>query len=98
MSSESESLVSTMEAQFSKEFSFSPLEGTAAALPPSSKWFADVKEEWTGENGDGGGDRFALLRDELNAVKSKLNRLPLEKWHRHTREVNPAADVVARFA
>ena len=96
--SESESLVSTMEAQFSKEFSFSPLEGTAAALPPSFKWFADVKEEGTGENGDCGGDRFALLRDELNAVKSKLNRLPLEKWHRHTREVNPAADVVARFA
>ena len=91
--------MSTMEAQFSKEFSFSPLEGPAAALPPSSKWFADVKEEWTGENGDGGGgDRFVILRDELNTVKSKLNRLPLEKWHRHTREVNPAADVVARFA
>ena len=90
-----ESLMSPMEAQFSKEFSFTPLERASAALPTSSKWFADGKEE-TSENGHDG-DRFASLREELNAVKSKLNRLPLDKWHRHTREVNPAADVVARL-
>ena len=92
----SESIMSPTEAQFSKEFSFTPLERAAAALPTSSKWFADGKEN-AGENGDGG-DRFASLRDELNTVKSKLNRLPLEKWHRHTREVNPAAEVVARLS
>ena len=84
--------MSPIEAQFSKEFTFTPLEKTAASLPKLNKLFAHGNEGTSGESGD-----FASLRDELNAVKSKLNRLPLEKWHRHTREVNPAADVVARL-
>ena len=88
-------VTSSTEAQFSKEFSFTPLVGPAAALPDSSKWFAASKDETGGHNCEDD-DRFVILREELNAVKSKLNRLPLEKWHRHTREVNPAADVVAR--
>ena len=88
-------VTSSTEAQFSKEFSFTLLDGPAATLPDSSKWFAAGKDETGGRNCRDG-ERFVILREELNAVKSKLNRLPLEKWHRHTREVNPAADVVAR--
>ena len=94
-----EKLQSPMEAQFSKEFSLTPLNGTSTVLPTSaSKWFAARENEAPGENceNEDHDDKFTTLRVELNAVKSKLNRLPLDKWHRHTRDVNPAADVVVR--
>ena len=91
-------LQSPMEAQFSKEFSFTPLNGPSTVLPTSGKWFAARENAAPGEICGDRGDKFTTLRVELNAVKSKLNRLPLDKWHRHTRDVNPAADVVARLS
>jgi cap2 methyltransferase len=37
---------------------------------------------------------FIAMREELNGVKSLLNLLPLEKWHKHTRGQNPAGFVI----
>ena len=40
-------------------------------------------------------ERFQALKNELNHVKSLLNNVPLEKWHRHTRNQNPAGFVIS---
>ena len=34
------------------------------------------------------------MKDELNRVKSLLNQMPLGKWHKHTRNQNPAGFVI----
>lgn len=34
------------------------------------------------------------LKDELNAVKNKLNDYNLERWHKHTRSTNKAGSVL----
>ena len=38
---------------------------------------------------------FTSMREELNRVKSLLNSMPLSKWHRHTRNQNPAGFVIS---
>ena len=33
------------------------------------------------------------MKERLNATKSKLNEMPLNKWHKHTKKLNPAGTV-----
>lgn len=33
------------------------------------------------------------MKQRLNATKSKLNEMPLNKWHKHTKKLNPAGTV-----
>ncbi len=79
--------------QFNKVFHFSKLDSTAVAPPAETEsWFSSSSLfSLPGE------DRFAVLRDGLNEVKSRLNRIPLVQWHGHTRARNPAGDVVPRL-
>ena len=51
------------------------------------KWFPQATESLP--------DTFRSMCDELNRVKSLLNCMPLSKWHRHTRNQNPAGFVIA---
>lgn len=34
------------------------------------------------------------MKDELNAVKNKLNNFNLDEWHKHTRAMNKAGSVL----
>ncbi len=76
-------------AQFSKSYDFGPLSG-GDILPALDRWFLDGNNAGQEEHA-----RFTRLRDELNATKSRLNKLQLAKWHWHTRAQNPAGTVVA---
>ena len=33
------------------------------------------------------------MKQRLNTTKSQLNSMPLQRWHKHTRKLNPAATV-----
>ena len=68
---------------FNKHFqlSTSPL-----ALPDKSTWFQSKSKPVADTNLE----RFQALKNKLNNVKGLLNNYPLEKWHRHTRNQNPA--------
>jgi len=35
------------------------------------------------------------MKDRLNQTKSQLNDLPLAKWHKHTKQLNPAGSVTS---
>ncbi len=83
---ESVELDAAVHAQFSKAFDFTHV--NAQDLPPLERWFA--------EHQDKDDPRFSSLRDELNATKGRLNRLPLARWHAHTRARNPAGAAVGR--
>lgn len=39
---------------------------------------------------------FQLMKDNLNEVKSKLNELSIEIWSEHTKNMNPAGEIVWR--
>ncbi len=81
-------------AQFEKVFVFKKAsEENTYRLPVASKWFGATDEASCDRTLS---PELASMKEELNAVKSKLNRLQLETWHKHTREVNPAATVVQR--
>ena len=70
--------------QFNKVF---VLSDKVRNLPPCEKWFRKMS--------DGGPPQeFVNMRDELNGVKSLLNSMPLAKWHKHTRNQNPAGFVI----
>ena len=56
-------------------------------LIEQEKWFPQTTESLP--------DTFRSMCDELNRVKSLLNCMPLSKWHRHTRNQNPAGFVIA---
>ena len=67
-----------LQQQFHKRFSLSRCE------PPSSETEVYTADYWTD-------DKLQLMKKELNETKSQLNNLPLDKWHKHTRKLNPAA-------
>jgi cap2 methyltransferase len=83
-------------AQFSKIFSFARSSPTSCprSLPKPEHWL--VRQDEDADQLQTLAPEFLDLRNNLNEVKGKLNRLPLERWHRHTRDVNPAGVVVAR--
>lgn len=37
------------------------------------------------------------MKDRLNQTKSQLNTLPLDRWHKHTRKLNPAGSVISEL-
>ena len=72
-----------LQQQFHKRFSLSGCE------PPDSEGAAVYRAEyWTD-------DKLQAMKRELNETKSQLNNLPLDRWHKHTRKLNPAALVSA---
>ena len=38
-------------------------------------------------------ERLQAMKNRLNTTKSSLNNLPLGRWHKHTRKLNPAGAV-----
>jgi len=69
-----------LQQQFSKRFTFPPCPPPAApSTPYSSPYWSD--------------SRLQAMKDRLNQTKSQLNTLPLAKWHKHTRQLNPAGTV-----
>ncbi|PSN54810.1 hypothetical protein C0J52_02913 [Blattella germanica] len=68
---------------FQKKFDFNPpLESWT--LPDPCTMFIDDKYQE---------ERLQQLKQELNAVKSKLNNFNLSDWHKHTRFMNKAGDI-----
>lgn len=49
-------------------------------LSPSDTWFKSLFFN---------DEEFMHMRDQLNDVKSELNSMPLDKWHKHTKFQNP---------
>ena len=70
---------------FNKHFQLST---SPQALPDKSTWFQSKLKPINLE-------RFQELKNKLNSVKGLLNNYPLEKWHRHTRNQNPAGFVIS---
>lgn len=71
---------------FYKKFSFTPNTGSFC-LPPLKDIFST--DTWQDEN-------LQRLKIDLNAVKSKLNHQKLEIWSQHTRQCNPAGEIVSK--
>nr|CAD7404709.1 unnamed protein product [Timema poppensis] len=72
---------------FGKKYEFKPpAEGWT--LPDAGLLFKD--DLWTS-------NIFQKLKRELNEVKSQLNDFSLDEWHRHTRFMNKAGDIIRRL-
>jgi len=69
-----------LQVQFNKRYTFQ--EGRSAE-PKSNPYSA---EYWLD-------DSLQAFKTRLNTCKSKLNNLQLNKWHKHTKRMNPAAMV-----
>ena len=70
-----------LKQQYHKRFTLTPTSPT-----PDSESRVYKCEYWTD-------DRLQSMKKRLNETKSQLNNLPLDKWHKHTRKLNPAASV-----
>eukprot|EP00092_Neocalanus_flemingeri_P040572 GFUD01044178.1.p1 GENE.GFUD01044178.1~~GFUD01044178.1.p1 ORF type:complete len:760 (-),score=259.24 GFUD01044178.1:200-2479(-) len=71
-----------LQQQFTKRFTFPPCSPPVSSSPPySSPYWSDT--------------RLQTMKDRLNQTKSQLNTLPLAKWHKHTRQLNPAGSVTS---
>jgi len=70
-----------LQQQFTKRFTFPSCEtpSPSSASPYSNPYWTDY--------------RLQSMKDRLNKTKSQLNDLPLSKWHKHTRMLNPAGSV-----
>ncbi|CAG2056918.1 unnamed protein product, partial [Timema podura] len=72
---------------FGKKYEFKPPAG-GWTLPEAGMLFKD--DLWTS-------NMFQKLKTELNEVKSQLNDFSLDEWHRHTRFMNKAGDIIRRL-
>ena len=70
-----------LQHQFNKRYSFPD---GATSKPTSSDPF---KAPYWRDS------RLQSMKQRLNATKSKLNEMPLNKWHKHTKRLNPAGTV-----
>jgi len=71
-----------LQQQFHKRFTLTPCD------PPSDESGKNVfKADYWNDY------KLQSMKKRLNETKSQLNNLPLDKWHRHTRKLNPAATV-----
>jgi len=71
-----------LQQQFHKRFSFTPCD------PPRAENGKNVfKSDYWSDY------KLQSMKQRLNETKSQLNNLPLDKWHKHTRKLNPAATV-----
>lgn len=74
-----------VQSQFNKKFHYS--------CSSSEKWdLCDIARPHEPYNSE----EFRLMKEHLNEVKSKLNELSIEIWSEHTRNMNPAGEVVWR--
>ena len=71
-----------LKQQYHKRFTLSPCD------PPEATDIVYKATYWKDE-------RLQSMKKRLNETKSQLNNLPLDKWHKHTRKLNPAALVPA---
>ena len=71
-----------LKQQYTKRFTLSPCD------PPVETDIVYKATYWKDE-------RLQSMKKRLNETKSQLNNLPLDKWHKHTRKLNPAALVPA---
>lgn len=69
---------------FNKKFSFKP-PVCGWSLPLESEMF--TAEKWKL-------DDMMEMKDNLNQVKNKLNNYNLDEWHKHTRAMNKAGNVL----
>jgi len=69
-----------LQQQFNKRFTFPP------CTPPTNASSLYSSPYWTDT-------RLQAMKDRLNQTKSQLNTLPLAKWHKHTKHINPAGSV-----
>lgn len=69
-----------LQVQFNKRYTF------ASGLRPAPEGPVYTHDYWMD-------DRLQNMKKRLNVCKSKLNNLPLQKWHRHTKRMNPAGTV-----
>jgi len=70
-----------LQQQFNKRYSFpdGPLAPPSSSDPYKAPYWRDT--------------RLQSMKQRLNATKSKLNEMPLNKWHKHTKKLNPAGTV-----
>ena len=69
-----------LQQQFNKRYSFPDGPGaTPSSDPYKAPYWRDT--------------RLQSMKQRLNATKSKLNEMPLNRWHKHTKKLNPAATV-----
>jgi len=73
-----------LQQQFNKRFSFSPTR--LPELEKGGQVEVFTAEYWRDE-------RLQAMKNRLNTTKSSLNNLPLGRWHKHTRKLNPAGAV-----
>jgi len=72
-----------LQQQFTKRFTFPP-----CPSPPSTSPAPYSAPYWSDS-------RLQSMKERLNQTKSQLNDLPLAKWHKHTRQLNPAGSVTS---
>ena len=70
-----------LQQQYHKRFTL-----TSCDPPNGSDQNVYKSEYWTDY-------KLQSMKKRLNETKSQLNNLPLDKWHKHTRKLNPAASV-----
>ena len=70
-----------LQQQFNKQYSFpdGPTATPSSSDPYKAPYWRDT--------------RLQSMKQRLNATKSKLNEMPLNKWHKHTKKLNPAGTV-----
>ena len=70
-----------LQQQFNKRYSFpdGPASKPSSSDPYKAPYWRD--------------SRLQSMKERLNATKSKLNEMPLNKWHKHTKKLNPAGTV-----
>jgi len=69
-----------LQVQFNKQYTFP----TGLRSPPDGPVY--THPYWVDE-------KLQNMKKRLNTCKSKLNNLPLHKWHKHTKRMNPAGSV-----
>ncbi|KAL0276090.1 UNVERIFIED_CONTAM: hypothetical protein PYX00_003748 [Menopon gallinae] len=77
--------INEIETFFNKKFAFKPPKSGFGKLPDVDKMF--VSERWQDKD-------MMRMKDELNAVKNKLNNFDMDSWHRHTKAMNKASNVM----
>jgi len=70
-----------LQQQYNKRYTFPPSSSAPSASPRpySAPYWRDA--------------RLQSMKQRLNTTKAQLNELPLQKWHKHTRRLNPAGTV-----
>jgi len=71
-----------LQLQFNKRYTFTP-----GPHDPPPKSFRPYRATYWRD------DRLQSMKQRLNETKSQLNNMPLQRWHKHTKRLNPASRV-----